>query len=46
MFQLNRYDVVTNNTKSMNMDKISVASSLLSSWLLTFPNQTGTGYSN
>jgi hypothetical protein len=27
------YDLVINSTKSMNMDKIGVTSSLLSSWL-------------
>jgi hypothetical protein len=34
------YDLVINNTKSMNMDKTGVASSLLSSWL--YYSQTGT----
>jgi hypothetical protein len=31
------YDLVVNNTKSMNMDKIGVASLLLSSWLKIIP---------
>jgi hypothetical protein len=31
------YDLVINNTKSMNMDKTGVTSSLLSSWLYIIP---------
>jgi hypothetical protein len=31
------YDIVINNTKSMNMDKTGVTSSLLSSWLYIIP---------
>jgi hypothetical protein len=37
------YDLVINNTKSMNMDKTGVASSLSSSWL--YYSQTETSYS-
>jgi hypothetical protein len=36
--QIKTYYLVINNTKSMNMDKTGVTSSLLSSWLYIIPN--------